>query len=484
LNLRFLQLTDIHFHQDNYDTLRMRDALIKYIAELKEIDRFDFLLITGDVANKGGVYNQEVIKFLDDIVETMEISKTDVHLIPGNHDIKRNEIRTLVIDSILNHHSPSDKLDALEDETYQNLINAQSNFFSFYKEFLGEEYPKDDLHFVKSSDNYNVLSLNTCLLSDKSGEEGKLLIGRKRFLKSVRKLQSLKEEKKINIAIGHHTIGCISPNEILTMHSNFDDNDIDLYISGHVHDPAHNITVNSSNIPFVEITSGAVFSDSFAVPGFVVVDINLDNGNAAAEYHIWNTTHDFWSVNNQVSKRTRQGKLEFTLDRIQKKKEAEIVLNDSPFDRENIDENEFKQFIIDFHESITFKEPTRSGLDNQIELDNKFYNMRCSSTFQKRFDRYSQYFGTIYGIMGSTSYVSSDKKELIADIIIDNYLELHYQYDNGDKIFSRIVEDIILENQDVLPYSKLVTRKYVKILTAWSIHECDIFNEDKRHVAQ
>ncbi len=484
MNLRFLHLTDIHFHHENYNTVKMRNELIKYIDELKKEREFNFLLVTGDIANKGGSYNDQVKRFLNDIVETMNITKADVHLIPGNHDITRNEVRTMVIDSILRDPTPSEKLDGIEGQTFQTLINAQSNFFAFYKEFIGEDYPKEKLHFVKSSNNYNILSINTCLISDRSGEEGELLIGKKLFYDSIQELSSKKDEKKLNIAIGHHTLGCIDHGERRTMQANFDDADIDLYISGHVHDPSHNITVNTSHYPFVELVSGAIFSDSYAVPGFVVVDINLDNGDAVAYYHIWNTSDDYWSINNQVSRRTRTGKLEFKLERLSKKKEPELEESFLLNDTEQIDENEFKQFIIDFHEKLNFEGPTRSSLDNQIELDKKFYNMKCSPTFQKRFDRFSQYFGTIYNIMESTAYVSSDKKDLIADIIIDKYLEIHNNYNNGDEIFNRIVDQLISENENLFPYSKLMTQRYVKILTAWSIFECDIFNEDKRCVEQ
>lgn len=490
MNLRFLQLTDIHFHHDNYNTLKMRNELVNYINELQKEKAFDFLLVTGDIANKGGSYNDEVKQFLNNIVEVMNITKTDVHLIPGNHDITRGEVRSFVIDSILREPSPSDKLDRLSDESYQTLIAAQSNFFNFYKEFLGEEYPKEKLHFVRSSKNYNILSLNTCLISDRRGEEGSLLIGKKRFYDAIQELQevtSRNNESKVNIAIGHHTLGCIDYSERRTMKANFDDADIDLYVSGHVHDPDHNITVNTSTNPFVELISGAMFSDSYAVPGFVEVDIDLEDGEAAACYHIWNTSDDYWSVNNQVSRRTKDGKLEFNLGRLSKKKEIEIdesYLPTESIESDDIDENEFKQFIIDFHEKLKYEGPTLSTLDNKIELPSKFYNMKCSTTFQKRFEKFSQYFGTIYSIMDSTSYVSSDKKDLIADIIIDKYLEIHNKYNNGDEIFNRIVDQIIFENETLFPYSKLMTKKYIKILTAWSIYECDIFNENKRCVEQ
>ncbi|PGZ33583.1 metallophosphoesterase [Bacillus anthracis] len=485
MNIRFLQLSDVHFHHQDYNTIKMRDELITYLGELKKEASFNCLLVTGDIANKGDIYNDDVKEFLNSVIDQVELSKTDVHIIPGNHDVSRNKMRSFLIDGILGSSNPMNEIDNVDPESFETLLGAQSNFFTFYKEFLDIDYPKEELHFLRSSEYYNILSMNTCLISHKKGEEGSLLIGRKRFYGAISKLKKLETEKKINIAIGHHTLDCIDTKERSSIRANFDDAKIDIYISGHVHDPAYNVTINSGDSPFVELTSGAVVSDEYAIPGFVVLDVNLDTGDAQAFYHIWNKNDDYWTVNNQVGRRTRQGKLDFSVERLKKKDDLgnEELSQEEP-ESSMIDENEFKQFIIDFHEKLSFEGPTRSSLDNKVELDNKFYNMKCSATFQKRFEVYAQYFGTIYNIMDSTSYVRSEKKDLIAEIIIDKYLEIHNRYGNGDEIFKKIVDQIIIENEDLLTYSKLTTNRYVKILTAWSIYECDIFNENKRCVEQ
>lgn len=465
----------------------MRDELINYLEDLKQDRSFDFILLTGDLTHQGKEYDDDVKYFLNGIVEQINISKKDIHLIPGNHDITRDMARSLIIDGIVGSKDPSEKIDSLDDRTYEHLISAQTNFFSLYKEYLGEDYPKEELHFIKSTNNYNIFLMNTCLISHQKGEEGKLLIGRKKFYSAIRKLKQLDNNNKLNIAIGHHTLQCIDPNEKKTILANFEDSQIDIYLSGHVHDPAYNVTQNMSNLPFLELVSGAIVSDNYAVPGFVVVDVDLVNGETEATYHIWNNSEDYWSINNQVGRRTKRGKLEHKIERLKKKQQYELVeKDDKPIDdlvTLDIDENEFKQFLIDFHEQISFEGPLRSSLDNQIELDNKFFNMKCSDTFQKMFESYSKYFGNIYQIMESTAYVSYDKKDLIAEIIIEKYLEIHNKYNNGDEIFNKIVDLISNENQHLFPYSRLQTKRYIKILTAWSIYECDIFNENKRSVA-
>lgn len=470
----------------------MRDALVTYLGELKKENEFNLLLVTGDIANKGGEYGKEINIFLNNIIKEIGVSLTDVHLIPGNHDIERNHTRSLIIDGILNSSNPTQILDSanIDAQTYQNLLNGQSKFFAFYEDLLGIEYPKEKLHFIKSSEQYNVFSLNTCLVSHKKGEEGKLLIGRKKFYEAIREFRELDSGNKLNIAIGHHTLACIDPVEKNSIMSNFEDASIDLYLSGHVHDPAYNLTANMSDSVFVELISGAVVSDEYAVPGFVVVDVDLDSGDAKGTYHIWNSSDDYWSTNNQVGRRTKKDNLEFKLPRLKSHKDVVLESNSTlELEKEEsglqeIDENEFKSFIIDFHEKLNFEGITKSSLDNKISLEKKFFDMKCSETFQKRFEIYSKYFGLIYKIMESTAYVSSDKKELIAEIIIDQYLDIHNSYNNGDKIFKQIVDKITMEYHELLPYTKLKAHRYIKILTAWSIYECDIFNEDKRLVEQ
>ncbi|TKH08045.1 metallophosphoesterase, partial [Peribacillus simplex] len=323
----------------------MRDNLIDYLGELKDEINFSFLLLTGDIAHQGDHYNEEVKKFLNDVLEIIDISKKDVHIIPGNHDITRDKMRSLIIEGILGSKNASDELDNVDPKTYLGLLEGQSNFFEFYKGFLGTDYPQDELHFLKSSEQYNIFSMNTCLISHKKGEEGHLLIGRKKFYEAIKDMKKLDCENKINIAIGHHTLNCIETSERNSILANFDDSKIDIYLSGHVHDPSYNVTINSSASPFFELTSGAVVSDDYAIPGFVVVDVDLDNGEAEACYHIWNTTNDYWTVNNQVNRRTKNGKLDFKIERLEKKKENQIELipEDSIDELESadIDENEF-----------------------------------------------------------------------------------------------------------------------------------------------
>lgn len=484
MKLRFLQISDIHFQYKSYSTDKLRDKLIEIIKELNTQLDFNAILITGDIAHQGDKCTQQTKDFLKDILSSSNLDTKDVHIIPGNHDVKRNEIRQLVLDGIFKKENPSDHLDTIEPGTYDLLMNGQSDFLDFCGEFKGSDYSKDQIHMVYEGNFYNIIKINTCLTSYKDQQEGSLLVGKSKLYEVLNKYKtSLLDSSKINIAIGHHTLDCIDKLERQIIFNNFDDFDIDIYLAGHVHQPNYFFTTNSSEIAFKELTSGSLFKDDYATPGFVVLDFDLDNLSAEAVYYTWNAEHDYWTFNNQLGRRAPNGKLKFELERLKKKTPIQQLdiynLDLTGEESSDINEDEFKEFIITFHNTIDKRELEIIDLDKRIELEEKFEKMKCSETFASKFEKDSRYFSNIYEIMDSTAYVSSDKKELVADVIIEHYLDLHTEFENGDKIFVSILRSITDSYKYKFNYSELKLKKYIRILISWSIYECNIFNDIK-----
>ncbi|MCD2456816.1 metallophosphoesterase, partial [Staphylococcus aureus] len=79
------------------------------------------------------------------IIKSMGLSKNNVHLVPGNHDISRDMTRTLLIDSIMKSPNPSEMLDKLDQKATNILVEGQRKFFDFYEDFMGVKYPEEDL---------------------------------------------------------------------------------------------------------------------------------------------------------------------------------------------------------------------------------------------------------------------------------------------------------------------------------------------------
>lgn len=155
-------------------------------------------------------------------------------------------------------------------------------------------------------------------------------------------------------------------------------------------------------------------------------------------------------------------------------KEKRVVTNEE----EDLDEDEFKSFLLDFNKN---KKKAPEVLDlNEEEIENKYEKMVCSESFRKEVEAYSSYFPSIDEIMMSPSYIDFDKKTIITSTVRSSYNRVHNSFDNGESIFEATVDEIYKEYSSELSYKKSKLRFYIKILVSWTIIGCDIFNEDKR----
>ena len=152
------------------------------------------------------------------------------------------------------------------------------------------------------------------------------------------------------------------------------------------------------------------------------------------------------------------------------------ILDELLFD---VDESEFKDFLIDFHSIISKKSEADESFVKK-DVTDKFFNMVCSKTLSLQYDKFSRLFLIVNNIFNSSSYISFEKKYLVPSLIISEYMDFLHLYDNGDLIFNNMVKKITNDYKGKVNYSEERLKLYISILIYWSIHECDIFNEDKK----
>lgn len=476
MTLNWLHLSDLHLIYDNYDTTIMRERMIKYLTEKLDI-KFEVVFITGDVTHQGSNYNKKIFDFLEEILNAIQVPKDNVFIVPGNHDIKRTQIMGRLVDSILSATNPKDEINSLDSQSYKVLSNGQKNYFKFYKKFLGREHPKDNLHFVVQRDGYNIIHINTNLISGGKDVEGKILVGLSKLNDALKELSS--NEDVINIAIGHHTINCINVNEKNSLLNRFSDNNIDFYLNGHVHRANYHQEMNNYNKTYM-FTAGANVVDGYAHSTFLTGSVNKEDGTGKVIYHSWNNEDEFWHVNNTIGRQTVDGCYSCEIDRFKKKDELvdDNGLLNIKIPLKKVDEDEFKNFLIDFYDVIKNEKAVDENLIPK-DVEKKFINMVCSPTLKVQYDMCSNLFNIVNMILKSSAYVSIEKRLFMPNLIMTEYMRILDEYNNGDLIFKNMLRKLVNKYKDSIHYSEERLEFYISVLIFWSIYECNIYNEDK-----
>ncbi|PGV27951.1 hypothetical protein COD79_26160, partial [Bacillus cereus] len=143
-----------------------------------------------------------------------------------------------------------------------------------------------------------------------------------------------------------------------------------------------------------------------------------------------------------------------------------------------VDEDEFKNFLVEFYEVIQKVKEVDENLEPKDE-EKKFINMLCSPTLKVQYDMCSNLFGIVNGILKSSA-VSIEKRLFVPNLIMREYMDIMDDYETGDLIFKNMLKKLVNKYKDNIHYSEERLQLYISVLIFWSIYECNIFNEDKR----
>ncbi|EJT5919203.1 MAG: SAVED domain-containing protein [Clostridium perfringens] len=317
MKYRWLHLSDLHSYCNGVKTKVMRDALINEVEELNKEEKFDFIIITGDISDKDSGYDLAE-EFILELIYRLEISRERVFIVPGNHDLSRNIpdnrgdiAKKLWESSILDEES--------ETNNIRSLVCAQNNFFTTYKNILQREYPKENIHFVEELiKGVNIIHLNTSWMCyDSNVEDGKIHIG----INSVYKCLEEVDKDDFNIAIGHHRLEDLNPQERNHLKSIFKTKGIDMYLGGH----CHQAIIKHDRIANMELCfckqARAEFDDYPA--GFIIGNIDVENNQSYYLFYNWSTSFAKWMYDYSVDE-AKHGKYYLKGDKYNKEKKKKI----------------------------------------------------------------------------------------------------------------------------------------------------------------
>ncbi len=237
----WLHISDFHIKDgDGYDSMVVLSALVSKVQEYKESGRQspEAIFVTGDIAHSGkSTQYQQASAFFDELLAATGLNKSRLFVIPGNHDVDRDQgemlLRTLADDqkSISFFGKPS------QVDQYINKLQAFRTWHSKYFAGIRSLAPHtscEPLSIIEVNGLRIAVSLiNSALFSQGDDDHAKLWIGTRCLDPIVAAVRDSMAD--IRIVLVHHPLDWLHDAERSVITSTLNDN-FDLILRGHLHE--------------------------------------------------------------------------------------------------------------------------------------------------------------------------------------------------------------------------------------------------------
>ena len=263
MGIGFVHLSDIHFGQESGGSVRIhkdvKECLIEDVRVLvrsSESGRAAGIIVTGDIASRGrSCEYAAAATWLDKVALSAGCSVSDIQVVPGNHDIDRNEITEatrMMLDRIAVEGEPA--LDRfLESEVDRALLFRR---FAAYRPFAdgyrcpldtGAELADDRVVRLGAGRFIRFVRLNSALVCSENDAEGRLLLGARQRVLRQRPGEEL-------VVLSHHPLhwfqDCDDAYRYIRSRAR-------VFISGHEHKPSVTIETTGQDSHLMILSSGA-----------------------------------------------------------------------------------------------------------------------------------------------------------------------------------------------------------------------------------
>lgn len=263
MSIAFVHLSDIHFGQERGGVVVVHDdakaRLIEDLAAMVERlpdKKAAGIIITGDIAYTGKANEYKIAAgWLDDVAAAAKCAITDIMVVPGNHDIDRDEISSsaewqlseiqtkgeAALDKFLANERDRAVLYARFTayipfaEAYNCSMDCQGGLAS---KRVVELVPGRSLQFM---------GLNSALVCKGKDKEGELLLGTRQRVLPVQPGQEL-------VVLCHHPLRWLRDSEDARR---FVRSRARVFISGHEHAPAVRVDAIEAGCDLLTLEAGA-----------------------------------------------------------------------------------------------------------------------------------------------------------------------------------------------------------------------------------
>lgn len=242
---RWIHISDIHIGHDEYIEDAMRKDLPVFLKKIFGRKSADCLFITGDlvfapkyISEEKDISNKEpIIKCVNDIKASLNISSANTFIVPGNHDIVRASLRSTCLRDEIKRYRSQDG--TLSQDVIEVNNSAKERYGKLYEAILGRTYQSG--HHIEYSENGSqIVCLDTTLFCEvlQSGNSGKkeimdgsLILGSKNLHECFSEINP----NSITFVLGHHPMDAFLPDEREMLCREMRIAGVNLYFCGHTH---------------------------------------------------------------------------------------------------------------------------------------------------------------------------------------------------------------------------------------------------------
>jgi calcineurin-like phosphoesterase family protein len=269
----WLHLSDIHFGHPNaghqWDQALVLDALRRDIADhnFRGIPTPNAILVTGDIAFSGTAPQySDASKWLLDLATLLNLTASQIFLVPGNHDVDRtvdktNRNASRLLRALRDRDGGDDLDEALNNPDDRSLLTLRlAPYLSFAATFPNLAHP-DPLFWshpilTPSGLRLRLIGLNTALLAADKDDKERLRLGKQPLAQTLINLP----QNELVLLLTHHPF---RDNWLA------DQREADAYakgrahvhLSGHVHEADSEDARSGAGSSLLRIAAGAVHGD-------------------------------------------------------------------------------------------------------------------------------------------------------------------------------------------------------------------------------
>lgn len=255
-------MSDLHFSVSEKFGFNIDNAENLVDMLLRDISAQNFcvdtIFITGDISFSGQKEELDSVhdRFLAPLIEKLNLSFSDLYIVPGNHDMDRSKVSTS--ESLLRKNCTAEDL-----ETVFTSINNNKeawNRTDNYREFEAQlKKHQDNIIFDTplitirdSGKNLRIHCINSAWLAVDDNDNGNL-----RVLPCIKESIENHGKNKKNIILMHHPINWMSKDEINSV-SRIIEKKVDAVFYGHMHEFEQSVTINFSNDITLKLQAGTI----------------------------------------------------------------------------------------------------------------------------------------------------------------------------------------------------------------------------------